>query len=342
MKSNGLVGSKVGVVFQDDKKHGSYQEYVCADTMKGVFPLPDEVPVEDAASFFVNPYTAVGIMHQTKELGSPGFVHTAASSQLGQMLVKLCKQENMTLINVVRRDEQAEMLKALGAEHVVVSSKEGWKEELANLVKEKNISVAFDAIAGQSTGDMIEIMPNKGTTFVYGGLSEQPVSGIAPMDLIYRKKKVEGWLLNNFLFGAAGGSVGTLMRINGASKVVLPALSGGWSASQFVDVTPEEFWPKFLEMRKGSVTNQKLRIRWPQPEPPAPATEAAAGSETPAAETPEPAAADAASQPAADAASEAAPSLEKPDGETPQPAAPSEAAGQPDASSETPAAETSS
>lgn len=282
MKANGLVGSKVGIA--NLKGGGTYQEYVCANAMTSCFPLPDDVPVEDGCSFFVNPYTAVGIVATAKERGSPGFVHTAAASQLGQMLVKYCKQEGMTLINVVRREDQAEMLRDLGAEHIVVSSKEGWEDELKELVKKLNISVAFDCIAGSSTGTMMDVMPNNGSVFCYGGLSEEPISGIQPMDLIYRHKKLEGWFLPDYLKGASGGTMGMAMRINGMSKIVDPGLANGWSSSKFVDAEAEKFWPAFLEMRNGGgFTNKKLRIRWPQPVAPeagaAPASEAAPAAE---------------------------------------------------------------
>jgi len=291
MKANGLVGCNIGI--SNMKDGGSFQEYVCVSAMTGCFPLPDDCPVEDACSFFVNPYTAVGIMETVREVNSPGFVHTGAASQLGQMLVKLCKEESMPLINVVRRDEQAEILKALGAEHVIVSSKEGWKDELKALVKEQNITCAFDCVGGQSTGDMVDVLPNNSNTFIYGGLSEQPVAGIAVMDLIYRKKKVQGWLLPTYLQGAAGGVIGMGLRVNRLGKIVLPGLASGWSSSQFVDVKPEEMWSKFLEMRKGGgFTNKKLRIRWPQPEPTAAAAPAAAdAAAAPAAAADEPAAA---------------------------------------------------
>jgi len=81
--------------------------------------------------------------------------------------------------------------------------------------------------------------------------------------LIYRGKKVEGWLLTNYVRGARGGQVGLLMRTNHMAKVVNPGLATGWSSSQFLDVTPENMWSKFLEMRGGAgFTNKKLRIRW--------------------------------------------------------------------------------
>lgn len=71
MKANGLLGTNVGIT--NMKQGGSYQEYVCVSALEGAFPLPADVPVEDGCSFFVNPYTAVGIVATAKELGSPGF-----------------------------------------------------------------------------------------------------------------------------------------------------------------------------------------------------------------------------------------------------------------------------
>jgi NADPH:quinone reductase len=153
--ANSVVGKHVGFI-TNVKGEGSYAEYTCVNALEGVFPLPDQVEVADAASHFVNPYTAYGFLDTVRNRhsgkGRPGLVQTAAASQLGQMLVKLCKQEKMTLINVVRREEQAETLRALGAEHVIVSSEDGWEEKLKDLVKEHKIQIAFDAIAGEMSG----------------------------------------------------------------------------------------------------------------------------------------------------------------------------------------------
>jgi NADPH:quinone reductase-like Zn-dependent oxidoreductase len=255
---------------------GTYQQYVCASALESCFELPTEIPPEDAASFFVNPYTAAGILDTVRQHGGKGLVHTAAASQLGQMLVKLCKeQEDMTLINVVRREEQAEMLRGLGAKYVVVTASTDWKEKLTALLKETGVTMAFDAIAGSSTGEMLSLMPRAGKVWVYGGLSEQPVQSVAPMDLIYLKKELRGWFLPTWL--RSGGTISTLRRLRQATSLVMPALHGGWSSSQFVDVKPEEAYAKFLELRKGGgFTNKKLRLRFDQ----MPAVEATEGTST--------------------------------------------------------------
>jgi NADPH2:quinone reductase len=103
--------------------------------------------VEDAASFFVNPYTAIGILEAAKEQGAKAIIHTAAASQLGQMLVKLALTEGIEIIKVVRREEQAELLKSIGAKRVVVTGiGDSYKEELKSKVEELlGVTVAFDA-----------------------------------------------------------------------------------------------------------------------------------------------------------------------------------------------------
>ena len=267
--ANQVVGCKVGFV-TNVKGQGSYAEYTVVDAIKGVFPLPETVKVEDAASHFVNPYTAYGFIdtvrlrHKSKK-HKPAFVHTAAASQLGQMLVKLCKQEDITLINIVRREEQAETLRALGAEHIIVSSKDDWKTELDTLIKAHGVELAFDAIAGEMSGVLFDALPWKGSLFVYGRLSNEGCSGIQPLNLIYRQKKLEGFYLGSWL--QSGDPVTMLMRIRNATACVHAGLtsSSGWAASQFDDCSIDEMWPKFLDMWKESgFTNRKLRICFPE------------------------------------------------------------------------------
>jgi NADPH:quinone reductase-like Zn-dependent oxidoreductase len=221
------------------------------------------MPVEDAASFFVNPYTAVGILDTAKNRGSNALIHTAAASQLGQMMVKLAPKVGMTIVNVVRRQDQAEMLAQIGAKHVVVM-KDGWEKELADLVKTLNITVAFECIAGDMTATVVSLMPAGSSTFLYGGLSEKAVSGLNPIDLIYHRKKLEGWMVRHWLL--SGSPLAQLRRVRHAQALVNPALKqGGWASSSFEDVSMDEMWAKLLELKNkqgaGGFTGRKLRIR---------------------------------------------------------------------------------
>jgi NADPH2:quinone reductase len=254
------VGTNVGFVGLKNKQ-GAYSEYVVASAMESVFTMPDDLPVEDAASFFVNPYTAIGIIDTAKEQGAKAMIHTAAASQLGQMLVKLAPTEGMEIINVVRREEQAELLKTLGAKHVVVTgSGDSWKEELKSKVGELGATVAFDAIAGPSTGDLLDVLPPKSTVNVYGGLAGR-VENVDPMALIYHEKKIKGFFLKAWL--KQGGTLNMLYRMMTAkSKVNSGLKQGGWSSSQFKDTTLENAQTDIVKLLDSSITGQKLRIRF--------------------------------------------------------------------------------
>lgn len=259
-----MVGKRVGFVSLP-RGQGAYSEFVTADALKSVFALPSTVPVEAACSFFVNPFTAYAIADTAVNRGSPGCVHTAAASQLGQMLVKLtASNPKFTLINVVRRQEQAELLTGLGATHVVVTGgNDNWKTELKALMTEHNISCAFDAISGDMTGDLTTLLPDGGSYFTYGGLSGKPCSGINPIDMIYRRIKVEGFFLPTWLQGT--GKVGMLLRLRAASAVVLPALNDGWSSSQFTDCSLDNMFDSFVQLWQTGFTGKKLRIRMMDP-----------------------------------------------------------------------------
>jgi NADPH:quinone reductase-like Zn-dependent oxidoreductase len=254
------VGAHVGFVNLKNKQ-GSYSEYVVATVQTGVFLLPDDLPVEDAASFFVNPYTAIGILDTAQQEGSPAFVHTAAASQLGQMMVKLAASQGVQIINVVRRQEQADTLKALGAEHVVVTGNdEAWKTELKEKIDSLKVTVAFDAVAGSSTGDLLTLLPPKSTVFVYGGLAGK-VEQVDPMDLIYREKRILGFFLTAWI--KKGGLLQTVPRMLLASRKVNVGLkAGGWSSSQFQDTTLEKAQDDIVALLNSKSTGIKLRVRF--------------------------------------------------------------------------------
>ena len=285
--ANSVVGKNVGFV-TNVKGQGSYSEYCVVNALEGIFPLPDNVKCEAAASHFVNPYTACGFIDTVRARhastgrgkGKPGFVHTAAASQLGQMLVKLCKQEDVTIINIVRKQEQEDILKALGAEHIIRSDQAGWEAKLAALMAEHNVRIAFDAIAGEMSGKLMDALPIDGSLYVYGVLSGEGCSGILPLDLIYRKKKMEGWYLGSWIKGETAGAsaaVSMLLRLKAATTLVHGGLvdKDGWAVSQFVDCSLDDMTEKFRAMYKESgFTGQKLRIRFPQTEPAVTATTA--------------------------------------------------------------------
>jgi NADPH:quinone reductase-like Zn-dependent oxidoreductase len=252
------VGTKVGFSNLQNKQ-GSYSEFVVADAYTSVFRMPNDLPIEDAASFFVNPYTAIGILDTVKSEGSKAFVHTAAASQLGQMLIKVAPSQNVEIICVVRRQDQADLLRNIGAKHIVVTGKDdSWKQKLKAKIDELNATVACDAVAGRSAGDLLDLMPVKGTVYVYGGLAGK-VENVNPMALIYHEKKLKGFFLTAWI--QHGGMLATIPRMMMAGHKVNTGLSGGWSSSKFKDTSLENVQSDIVQMLNSSVTGQKLRVR---------------------------------------------------------------------------------
>ena len=113
-----------------------------------VMELPAGATSRDGASCFVNPLTALSFVETMRLEGRKGIVHTAAASNLGQMLVKICQKDNVPLVNIVRKKEQADLLKGLGAKYIVDSTSPNFMEELIVALAETDTTLGFDAIGG--------------------------------------------------------------------------------------------------------------------------------------------------------------------------------------------------
>ena len=176
-------------------------------------PLPAGTTAAEGASWFVNPLTALGMTETMKREGHKALVHTAAASNLGQMLVKICNEDGIGLVNVVRSAEQAKLLKGIGAKHVVDSSTASFQDDLVQALVETGATIAFDAIGGGKLASQIltamEIAINKTATtynrygssvhkqvYVYGSLNTGPVELTRNYGMAWG---VGGWLLFPFL-----------------------------------------------------------------------------------------------------------------------------------------------
>ncbi len=111
-------------------------------------PLPAGTTAAEGASCFVNPLTALGMVDTMRREGHTALVHTAAASNLGQMLLKICQADGVPLVNVVRKPEQAALLRSLGAQHVVDSSAPTFADDLVEALAATGATIAFDAIGG--------------------------------------------------------------------------------------------------------------------------------------------------------------------------------------------------
>lgn len=140
-----LLGRTVGVFGGE-----TYGHYRCIKALQ-CLPLEPGTTAVQGASCFVNPMTALGMTETMRLEGHTAIVHTAAASNLGQMLNRLCLQDDIALVNVVRRPAQAELLREQGAKYVIDSSAEDFPAQLTEAIAETGATLAFDAIGG---GDM--------------------------------------------------------------------------------------------------------------------------------------------------------------------------------------------
>jgi NADPH:quinone reductase-like Zn-dependent oxidoreductase len=176
-------------------------------------PLPAGTTAADGASWFVNPLTALGMTETMRREGHKALVHTAAASNLGQMLNKICLKDGIGLVNIVRSKEQADLLHKIGAKHVVDSSSPSFMDDLTNALVETGATIAFDAIGGGKLAGQIltamEAAINKTAkvysrygsnvhkqVYIYGGLDIRPVELSRAFGMAWG---VGGWLLFPFL-----------------------------------------------------------------------------------------------------------------------------------------------
>lgn len=124
-----------------------YAEYRCLPVQM-VMPLPDGTDPADGASCFVNPLTSLAFTETMRMENHSAIVHTAAASNLGQMLVKICAKDGIPLVNIVRSDAQVEILKAIGAKYIVNSSADDFMERLIDAIVETGATLGFDATGG--------------------------------------------------------------------------------------------------------------------------------------------------------------------------------------------------
>src|SRR5947209_9933284 len=124
-----------------------YSQYRCLKVNE-CLPLPACTTAAEGASCFVNPLTALGMTETMRREGHKALVHTAAASNLGQMLNKICLKDGIGLVNIVRSQQQAEILRKIGAKHVLDSSSPAFMDELTDALVQTGATIAFDAIGG--------------------------------------------------------------------------------------------------------------------------------------------------------------------------------------------------
>ena len=213
-----LMGRTVAVF--GDSMYSQYRRVHVLQCMA----LPDGVTAAAGASAFVNPLTALGMVHTMRSEGHSALVHTAAASSLGQMLNRVCIEEGVKLVNIVRRSEQAKLLRDQGAQYVCDSSSPDFIEDLTDALAATAATVAFDATGGGKLAGKIlscmEMSINRRVTeynrygstihkqvYLYGFLDTEPTQFNVNFGMAW---SMGGWLLSSFLRKAGRETVAKL------------------------------------------------------------------------------------------------------------------------------------
>ncbi len=252
-----LMGQRVACV-----PGNAFSQYAIADAMM-CLPL-GEHSSEAGASSFVNPMTSLGFVENAKMDGAKAIVHTAAASNLGQMLIKICAEDGIELVNIVRKAEHVELLKGLGAKYVVNSSDDDFMKQLREAIDATDAFYGFDPIGGGQAVDnvfkaMEQVAVSKMTEysrygsnqqkrmFIYGRLDMGPTILTPAYGFGWT---LSGWLLTPFLQNAG---METVVRMR---TRVLENLTTTFASSYKAKVNLEEMLTKdaildYKQMKTG-------------------------------------------------------------------------------------------
>ena len=170
----------------------SWADYSLASARLCV-PLRADLTLEQGATALGNPLTALALVKLISDKGHRSFIQTAAAGQLGRMIIAAANERGLTGIHVVRRAEQVPLLQQLGAEHILVSERPDYEQELRTLSARLGARIALDAVAGGSTGQLVNNLPPSSEVIVYGALSGQVCGGFDPMILAAGAKSIRGF-----------------------------------------------------------------------------------------------------------------------------------------------------
>ncbi len=252
-----LIGQRVSCV-----PGNAYSQYCLADAAM-CLPLGDH-SAEEGASAFVNPMTALGFVENAKADGQTAILHTVGASNLGQMLTRICQEDGIDLVNIVRKPDQVDLLKGLGASHVVNSSDDDFFAQLTSAISETGAFYGFDPVGGGKLVDtafraMEQVAKEKMTEysrygsnqpkrmFIYGRLDTSPTILTPSYGFGWT---LSGWLLFPFL-QSVGAEVMGRMR-----QRVRDNLTATFASSYKARVTLEEMLAKdavldYRAMRTG-------------------------------------------------------------------------------------------
>ena len=188
-----MIGKKVSCFVQDNRS-GTWSEFVVAN-LDDVILLKDEMDMNQAACFSVNPFTAHGLFEIALLRNCSAIIQNTSGGQVASILRTMAQEHNIEVIDIVRKKESADKLIKEGAKNVLVDTEDDFKDQLTGLSQKLHATVAYDAIGGSLSGLMYNAMPEDSELVVYGGLSNKPINDIDVMEVIFKNKIISGFNL---------------------------------------------------------------------------------------------------------------------------------------------------
>jgi NADPH2:quinone reductase len=257
-----LTGKTVGLA-----GGAMYSQYICVPAVNCLV-MDDETTPAEAASSFVNPMTALSFVETMKMENHSAIVNTAAASNLGQMLVKICNDDDIPLVNIVRTQEHVDLLKNIGAKYVCNTSEENFKETLVTALIETGATLGFDATGGGNNGELpgqilaaMEIASNSGSgeysrygsetykqVYIYGGLDPSPT--------ILKRSYGMSWGLGGWLLMPVLKKIGMEkiqeMRMRVAKEIKTTFASGYGQEISFEEMLQPEIINAYAKQKTGN------------------------------------------------------------------------------------------
>ena len=261
-----LIGKTVGLA-----GGAMYSQYRCVPAASCLVMDEGTTP-KQAASSFVNPLTALAFVETMKMENHTALVHTAAASNLGQMLVKICKDDGIQLVNIVRKQEQVDLLKSIGAEYVCNTSDESFMDDLVTALVETGATLGFDATGGGNNGELpgqilaaMEIAANKNAkeysrygsdtykqVYIYGGLDQSPT--------ILKRAFGLSWGLGGWLLTPMIGKIG-MERFQEMRMRVAREINSTFASSYAKEISFEEMLqPETIREYAKQATGKKYLV----------------------------------------------------------------------------------
>ena len=261
-----LIGKTVGLA-----GGAMYSQYRCVPA-SSCLVMDEGILPSEAASSFVNPLTALSFIETMKMENHTALVHTAAASNLGQMLVKICKDDGIPLVNIVRKSEHVALLKELGAEYVCNTSDECFMDDLVAAIVATGATLGFDATGGGNNGELpsqilaaMEIAANKTAeeysrygsdtykqVYIYGGLDQSPT--------ILKRAYGMSWGLGGWLLTPMIGRIG-MEKFGQMRMRVAREIKTTFASSYIKEISFEEMLqPDIIKLYAKQATGKKYLV----------------------------------------------------------------------------------